>query len=76
MKSEYDLLLETQKRINDYDYQKMLHDFESESRHKKILNTIRDKWKSLSAAHKEKVEEMKKRNEKLYRKKDKEFKKK
>ena len=69
-------MLQDQKRINDYDYKKMLDDFELEARHKKILRGIRDKWRSISALHDEKVEEMKVKTEKMYRKKDKEFKKK
>ena len=69
-------MLQDQKRINDYDYKKMLDDFELEARHNKILRGIRDKWRSISALHDEKVEEMKVKTEKMYRKKDKEFKKK
>ena len=68
------MILEEQRRINEYDYQKMLEDFELESRHNKILKGIRDKWKSLSAIHNEKVEEMKIKTEKMFLKKDKEFK--
>lgn len=70
------MMLQDQKRINDYDYKKMLDDFELEARHNKILRGIRDKWRSISALHDEKVEEMKVKTEKMYRKKDKEFKKK
>ena len=69
-------MLQEQKRINDYDYKKMLDDFELEARHNKILRGIRDKWRSISALHDEKVEERKVKTEKMYRKKDKEFKKK
>ena len=54
----------------------MLSDFELEARHNKILKNIRNKWKSLSAIHDEKVEEMKIKTEKMFLKKDKEFKKK
>ena len=70
------MILEDQKRVNDYDYKKMLDDFELEARHNKILRGIRDKWRSISAIHNEKVEEMKVKTEKMYKKKDKEFKKK
>ena len=54
----------------------MLSDFELEARHNKILKNIRNKWKSLSAIHDEKVEEMKIKTVKMFLKKDKEFKKK
>ena len=52
----------------------MLEDFELEARHNKILKGIRNKWRSVSALHDEKVEEMKIKTEKMYQKKDKEFK--
>ena len=54
----------------------MLEDFELEARHNKILKGIRDKWRSVSALHDEKVEEMKIKTEKMFQKKDNEFKKK
>ena len=62
--------------MNEYDYKKMIQNFELESRHNKILRGIRDKWHSLSALHSEKVENMKIKTEKLYKKKDRELKKK
>lgn len=54
----------------------MLKDFELEARHNKILKGIRDKWRSISALHHEKVEEMKLKTENMFKKKDREFKKK
>lgn len=54
----------------------MLEDFKLQTRHNKILNGIRNKWKSISVMHSEKVEEMKIKTEKMFKKKDKEFKKK
>ena len=68
------MILEDQKRINEYDYQKMLKDFELEARHNKILRGIKNKWRSISVMHNEKVEEMKVKTEKMYKKKDREFK--
>ena len=68
------MILEDQKRINEYDYQKMLKDFELEARHNKILRGIKNKWRSISIMHNEKVEEMKVKTEKMYKKKDREFK--
>jgi len=70
------MLLEDQKHINEYDYNKMMENFALESRHNKILKDIKDKWSSLSALHDEKVENMKVKTENLYKKKDKELKKK
>ncbi len=70
------MLLEDQKHMNEYDYKKMIENFELESRHNKILKDIKDKWSSLSALHDEKVENMKIKTEKMYKKKDRELKKK
>lgn len=70
------MMIEEQKHINEYDYKKMIANFELEDRHNKILKDIKDKWGSLSAIHDEKVENMKIKTEKMYRKKDKELKKK
>ena len=70
------MLLEDQKHINEYDYNKMMQNFDLEARHNKILKDIKDKWSSLSALHDEKVENMKIKTEKMYKKKDKELKKK
>ena len=71
-----DSLLEEQKHINEYDYKKMMENFDLEARHNKILKDIKDKWSSLSALHDEKVENMKIKTEKLYKQKDRELKKK
>ena len=74
VQSEFDMIIEEQKRINDYDFKKMLDDFELETRHNKILKGIRNKWRSISVIHNEKVEEMRIKTEKMYKKKDNEFK--
>ena len=62
--------------MNDYDYKKMIENFEFQSRHNKILRGIKEKWSSLSVLHNEKVENMKIKTEKMYKKKDRELKKK
>jgi hypothetical protein len=62
--------------MNEYDYKKMIDNFDLEARHNKILKDIKDKWSSLSALHDEKVENMKIKTEKMYKKKDRELKKK
>jgi hypothetical protein len=53
----------------------MMNDFETESRHKKYLNGIKNKWRAASCKYLERVEYMKNRSEKLYRMRDKAFKK-
>ena len=70
------MLLQDQKHMNEYDLKKMLDNFDLEARHNKILKDIKDKWSSLSALHDEKVENMKIKTEKKYKKKDRELKKK
>ena len=48
----------------------MLDDLEFESRHQRILNSIKNKWKNIGNKYKEKVDEYKKQNEILYKKKN------
>ena len=62
--------------MNEYDYKKMIDNFDLEARHNKILKDIKDKWSSLSALHDEKVENMKIKTEKIYKNKYIELKKK
>ena len=62
--------------MNEYDYKKMISNFEMESRHNRILKDIKEKWSSLSALHDEKEENMKIKTEKMYKKKDRDLKKK
>ena len=69
------MLIKNQQRINEYDYRSMMKNFESESRHKKYLNGIKNKWRAASCKYKEKVELIKIKNEKLNRMRDKAFKK-
>ena len=68
------MLIKNQQRINDYDYKSMMKNFESESRHKKFLNGIRNKWRAASNKYKEKEELIKIKNEKLNKMRDKAFK--
>ena len=59
---------------NEYDYKKMMDDFELETRRKKMFNGIRCKWQSISKGYLEKIEEMKLKNEKLYKERNRKFK--
>ena len=69
------MLIKDQQRINKYDYQKMMKDFESETRHKKYLNNIKNKWRAASCRYKEKIEFIRIKNEKLDKMRDRAFKK-
>ena len=61
------MILENARKVNEFDYNKMMSDFESESRHNKILNGIKQKWRAVSCSYKEKVENIKKLNEKMFK---------
>ena len=54
----------------------MMDDFELETRRKKIYNGIRNKWSAMNKLYTEKIEEMKAKNEKMYKERDRQFKKK
>ena len=53
-----------------------MSDFELETRHKKFLNNIRNKWRTASSKHMEKVEQIKLKNKNLEKLKDRQYKKK
>ena len=69
------MLLKAQEDINQYDYKKMMSDFETETRHKKITNGIKNKWRIASTKYLEKVDLIKDRNKKLDKKRQREYKK-
>ena len=69
------MLLKAQEDINQYDYKKMISDFETETRHKKIINGIKNKWRIASTKYLEKVDLIKDRNKKLDKKRQREYKK-
>jgi hypothetical protein len=70
------MLIKNQQKLNEYDYKSMMKNFESESRHKKFLNGIKNKWRAISCRYKEKVAFIKIKNEKLNKMRDRAFKKK
>ena len=59
---------------NEYDYKKMMDDFDLETRRKKIFNGIKNKWQGISKGYLEKIEEMKIKNEKIYKERNRKFK--
>jgi hypothetical protein len=54
----------------------MMDDFELETRRKKMLNGLKNKWNEMSKVYNEKIEEMKLKNAKIFKERDREFKKK
>lgn len=67
------MLLKHQEEINNYDYKKMMKDFETETRHKKYINSIRNRWRLASSKYLEKVDSIKDKNMQSVKKKQKEF---
>ena len=61
---------------NAYDYKKMMDDFELEARRKKMLNGLKNKWNEMSKVYYEKIEDIKSKNAKIFKQRDREFKKK
>lgn len=57
--------------INDYDYNKMMSDFEMTARHEDHLKKIRRKWMEEGKKYKQKIERMKEEREEQYQKKNK-----
>lgn len=56
--------------INDFDYNKMMKDFETTSRHEDQLKRIRKKWNLESKKYKETIEHMKEIREESYQHKN------
>ena len=54
----------------------MMDDFELETRRKKLYNGLKNKWNEMSKIYTEKIEEMKAKNAKIFKERDKQFKKK
>ncbi len=51
---------------NEYDYNKMLEDFESEERYLNRIKKIKNKWKSENKKYNERLEHMKEKKEEYY----------
>lgn len=58
------------KYINDFDYNKMIRDFETNSRHEEHLKKIRKRWATESKKYQETIEHMKELREETYQKKN------
>ena len=51
-----------------------MDDFELETRRKKMFNGIKSKWQNISKGYLEKIEEMKIKNEKMYKERNRKLK--
>ena len=58
--------LERDEYSNKYYYNKMLSDFEMESRHEDILRKKRNKWRAESLKYIERVQNMKEKKQEMY----------
>lgn len=58
--------IENDENSNKYYYNKMLSDFETESRHEDILRKQKNKWRSESLKYLERVHTMKEKKEDMY----------
>ena len=58
--------LERDEFSNKYYYDKMLSDFEMESRHEEIMRKKRNKWRAESQKYIERVHNMKEKKEEMY----------
>ena len=58
--------LERDEFSNKYYYDKMLSDFEMESRHEEILRKKRNKWRAESQRYIERVQIMKEKKEEMF----------
>ena len=67
-----DFLNETEE-VNKYDYNTMIKDLETSSRHQEYLRKLRKKWMEESKKYKDNIEHMKEFQEETYRKKNKDL---
>ena len=56
--------------INNYDYNKMMQDFETSARHEAQLRRIRKRWEEEGKRYNETIEKMKELREETYKKKN------
>ena len=64
-----DFLNETEE-VNKFDYDSMIKDLETSSRHQEHLRKIRKKWMEESKKYKENIEHMKEFQEETYKRKN------
>ena len=69
--TQLDNVVKNFEEINDYDYNKMMSDFEMTARHEDHLKKIRRKWMEEGKKYKQKIERMKEEREEQYQKKNK-----
>lgn len=69
MKNRHELLgtLKQAEKSNEYDYNKMLKDFQSEERYKTFARKTRNKWKSENKKYLIRLEQMKEKKEESYK---------
>jgi hypothetical protein len=56
--------------MNEYDYNKMMSDFEFNARHQSQLQKIKKKWQNIGKKYNESIQRMKELKEETYKKKN------
>jgi len=64
-------VIKTTEYLNDYDYNKMMKDFESSAKHQDYLKKIKRKWANVGKKYNETIQRMKELKEETYQKKSK-----
>ena len=64
-------MIKTTEYLNDYDYNKMMKDFESSAKHQDYLKKIKRKWANVGKKYNETIQRMKELKEETYQKKSK-----
>ena len=52
-------MIKTTEYLNDYDYNKMMKDFESSAKHQDYLKKIKRKWANVGKKYNETIQRMK-----------------
>ncbi len=74
--SQFTEIISNTEEINDFDYKRMINDFEVNARHQEHLKKIKKKIKAKSKKYEEAIQRMKEIREETYQKRNNELKKK
>ena len=74
--SQFTEIISNTEEINDFDYKRMINDFETNARHQEYLKKIKKKIKAKSRKYDEAIQRMKEIREETYKRRNSELKKK
>ena len=72
--SQFTEIISNTEEINDFDYKRMINDFETSARHQEQLKKIKKKIKAKSKKYEEAIQRMKEIREETYKKRNNELK--